>query len=172
MLEAGVASLLQVEEFFDNATFAPSLVHMGSVPAGGPHGIGVVVPEDDQVLGAAFALRRQASDEAFEELWRPGAVRWSFMAHPDVPVSLFRFALNAEARPAAAGPWRPIERAFLAPDSQRRHQPQSSGRVRREPGHRGYARSRSWGVSVLKAVGDLPSFERREPCVGSGPPRT
>jgi hypothetical protein len=113
LLEAGAASLLQVEEFFANATFAPSLVRLDSIPAGGPQGIGIVVPEDDQVVGAAFALRRQADDAVLDELWRPGSARWSFLAHPDVPVALLRFAPSVEARLTPAARWQQMERAFL-----------------------------------------------------------
>jgi hypothetical protein len=114
LLDVAGASLLKIEEFFANATFVPGLIQIEPIPSGGPHGIGIVVPEDDQVLGPVFALRRQANDALLDELWRASSGRWSFLAHPTVDVALLRYGLSAEVRPSStAAPWVSIERAFL-----------------------------------------------------------
>jgi hypothetical protein len=108
-----VASLLEVERFFDNATFVAGLARMESMPPGGPSGIGVLVPDDDRIIGPAFIFRKEVDDEAFQERWRPHSARWSFIAHPNQPAALVRFAVSPEVRDSWTGPWRPLERAFL-----------------------------------------------------------
>src|SRR5437879_3333456 len=90
-LDAGVASLLEIERFFDNATFVPSVLRLESMPASGPRGIGLVVPDDDRIVGPAFAFRRAVDDAAFQERWRPHSARGTFIAHPQHPEPLLRF---------------------------------------------------------------------------------
>jgi hypothetical protein len=91
------------------------------MPASGPRGIGLVVPDDDRIVGPAFAFRREVDDAAFQERWRPHSARWTFIAHPQHPEALLRFMASPEVRDMQSGPWRLLERAFLLDPAQLEH---------------------------------------------------